>query len=403
MKKSIAVMLAAVMTLSMAACGSKKSDDTTAAAETTGAQETTAAAGETSAAEMPEYVSAFDLGDISEYVELGEYKNIEVTEQDATVTDEDVENELQSQLENATPEYAQIMEGTVKDGDVVNIDFVGKMNGEEFQGGSGSDFNLTIGSGQFIDGFEDGLIGKNVGDTVTLDLTFPEDYSKTNTDLNGAAVEFTVTINYIQGEELARELNDAFVQKQTDGQYNTVDEYRAYIREDLESSNQDTAKKTEINEAWGKIKENATFKKDPEKLINYIHDSQMYQFESMLSMYGVDKATYLAQMGQTEEEFEESLMDYCRDSAQTSLLVRAIIEAENIDLTDTEYEEGLQTLAEENNMDADTMKTTYAEAMIRDALRQRRIQDFVEENLVRVPAAETSAAETNAAETSAAN
>ena len=374
MKKSIAVMLAAVMTLSMAACGSKKSDDTTAAAETTGAQETTAAAGETSAAEMPEYVSAFDLGDISEYVELGEYKNIEVTEQDTTVTDEDVEKELQSQLENATPEYAQVMEGTVKDGDVVNIDFVGKMNGEEFQGGSGSDFNLTIGSGQFIDGFEDGLIGKNVGDTVTLDLTFPEDYSKTNTELNGAAVEFTVTINYIQGEELARELNDAFVQKQTNGQYNTVDEYRAYIREDLESSNQDTAKKTEINEAWGKIKENATFKKDPEELINYIHDSQMYQFENMLSMYG----------------------------AQTSLLVRAIIEAENIDLTDTEYEEGLQTLAKENNMDADTMKTTYAEAMLRDVLRQRRIQDFVEENLVRVPAAETSAAETSAAETSAA-
>ena len=330
-------------------------------------------------------------------MELGEYKNIEVTEQDTTVTDEDVEKELQSQLENATPEYAQVMEGTVKDGDVVNIDFVGKMNGEEFQGGSGSDFNLTIGSGQFIDGFEDGLIGKNVGDTVTLDLTFPEDYSKTNTELNGAAVEFTVTINYIQGEELAKELNDAFVQKQTDGKYNTVDEYRAYIREDLESSNQDTAKKTEINEAWGKIKENATFKKDPEELINYIHDSQMYQFESMLSMYGVDKATYLAQMGQTEEEFEESLMDYCRDSAQTSLLVRAIIEAENIDLTDTEYEEGLQTLAKENNMDADTMKTTYAEAMLRDALRQRRIQDFVEENLVRVPAAETSAAETSAA------
>ena len=197
--------------------------------------------------------------------------------------------------------------------------------------------------------------------------------------------------------------NDAFVQKQTDGKYNTVDEYRAYIREDLESSNQDTAKKTEINEAWGKIKENATFKKDPEELINYIHDSQMYQFESMLSMYRVDKATYLAQMGQTEEEFEESLMDYCRDSAQTSLLVRAIIEAENIDLTDTEYEEGLQTLAKENNMDVDTMKTTYAEAMLRDVLRQRRIQDFVEENLVRLPAAETSAAETSAAETSAAN
>lgn len=403
MKKSIAVMLAAVMTLSMAACGSKKSDDTTTAAETTGAQETTAAGSEATVTEMPEYVSAFDLGDISEYVELGDYKNIEVTEQDTTVTDEDVENELQSQVDNAAAEYEQITEGTVKDGDVVNIDFVGKMNGEEFQGGSDSDFNLTIGSGQFIDGFEDGLIGKNVGDTVTLDLTFPEDYSKTNTDLNGAAVEFTVTINYIQGEELAKELNDAFVQKQTNGQYNTVDEYRAYIREDLETTNKDTARKTEINEAWSKIKENATFKKDPEELINYVHDSQMYQFESTLAAYGMDKASYLAQMGQTEEEFEQTLMDYSRDQAQTSILIRAIIEAENIDLTDEEYEEGLQTLAEENNMEVDTMKANYAEAMLKDVLRQERIQNFVEENLVRVPAAETSEAETSAAETSAAN
>ena len=201
MKKWLTALLAAAMVLSLAACG-KDGGEETAAESTTAAEETESAQESESAAEEAEepsdYVSAFDLGDINEYVELGEYKNIRVTAQDTEVTDEEVEEELNSQVENSVPDYEKITEGTVAEGDVANIDFVGRMDGEEFDGGSGEDFNLTIGSGQFIEGFESGLIGKNIGETVVLDLSFPEDYSKTKPELNGKPVEFTVTINYVQ-------------------------------------------------------------------------------------------------------------------------------------------------------------------------------------------------------------
>ena len=390
MKKGIAVLLGAAMILSMAACGNKKTEDNAGTAETTGAVETESSASEETdaAAEMPEYVSAFDLGAIADYVELGEYKGIQVAARSTEVTDEEVEEELQSQVENAAPAYQEVTEGTVAEGDVANIDFVGKMDGVAFEGGTGSDFNLTIGSGQFIPGFEDGLIGKNIGDTVVLDLTFPEDYSTAKPELNGKAVEFTVTINYGQGEEIPNELNDAFVERITAGAYHTVEEYRAYLKEDLAASKVDDAKTARINEAWEKILANTTFKKDAEELITYINDNQLYQFENTLVMYGMTMESYLDTMGTTEEEFMAELNDYSKQNAQTQLLIRAIVEAENLDLSDSEYEAGLEDLAEQTGISLDTLKTSYPERMLKDILRQQRVQEFLEKTIVEVAAEE---------------
>ncbi|MCD2492295.1 trigger factor [Lacrimispora sp. NSJ-141] len=386
MKKGIAVLLCAAMVLSMAACGNKKSEEkTTAAGEETTAGENSGGSEETTAAttEMPEYVSAFDLGDISEYVELGEYKGIEVAAQNTEVTDEEVEAELQAQVENATPLYEEIKEGTVKDGDVVNIDFVGKIDGVAFDGGSGTGTNLTIGSGQFIEGFESGLVGKNIGETVELNLTFPEDYSKKNTDLNGKAVVFTVTINYVQGEEIPQELNDEFVQRISD-EFKTVDEYRAYVRSDLESNRKTEARNNKINEAWEKVMNNATFKKDAEELITYIHDSQLAQFKNSLAMYGMELETYLSSMEKTEEEFMSELQEAAESSAKSQVLVRAVVEKENMELTDEEYQEGCEKLAEENGYTLETLQSSYSEKLLMDILLESRIQDFLEQNVVEV-------------------
>ncbi len=385
MKKGIAVLLCAVMVLSVAACGNKKSEEkTTAAGEETTAGENSGGSEETTAAttEMPEYVSAFDLGDISEYVELGEYKGIEVAAQNTEVTDEEVEAELQSQVENATPLYEEIKEGTVKDGDVVNIDFVGKIDGVAFDGGSGTGTNLTIGSGQFIEGFESGLVGKNIGETVELNLTFPEDY-KQNSDLNGKAVVFTVTINYVQGEEIPQELNDEFVQRISD-EYKTVEEYRAYVKSDLESNRKTEARNNKINEAWEKVMNNATFKKDAEELITYIHDSQLAQFKNSLAMYGMELETYLSSMEKTEEEFMSELQKAAESSAKSQILVRAVVEKENMELTDEEYQEGCEKLAEENGYTLETLQSSYSEKLLMDILLESRIQDFLEQNVVEV-------------------
>ena len=402
MKKMTAVLLAAVMAFSLAACGGEDTDGTTAAEteESSSTDETEAAA------EEPEYFSAFNLDNLSDYVQLGEYKGIEVTAQDTTVTDEDVETELQSQVENATPIYEEITEGTVADGDVVNIDYEGTLDGVAFDGGTDTDFNLTIGSGQFIDGFEDGLIGKNIGDTVELNLTFPEDYT-VNSDLAGQDVVFTVTINYVQGAEIPQELNDEFVQRVTDGTYTTVDEYRAYVRSDLETTKVQEAESTMVNDAWAQIMENATYPNEATDLINYIHDNEMYNFEASLSMYGMDKASYLEAVGITEEDLEADLMDYSQNAARSQLLIRAIVEAEGMDgISDEEYQSRCETLAEELGLTADTLTSNYPEQMIRDAVYQDMVQEFLLQNIVQVEgesAEETTAAgDTTAAETTAA-
>ena len=385
MKKWLTALLAAAMVLSLVACG-KEGGDETAAESTTAAEETESAQESESAAEEAEepsdYVSAFDLGDINEYVELGEYKNIRVTAQDTEVTDEEVEEELNSQVENSVPDYEKITEGTVAEGDVANIDFVGRMDGEEFEGGSGEDFNLTIGSGQFIEGFESGLIGKSIGETVVLDLSFPEDYSKTKPELNGKPVEFTVTINYVQGEEIPSELNDAFVQRITGGEYTNVEDYRAYVREDLENSKIDAANTNRINEAWSQIMENATFKKDSPELYQYIYDSQMEQLESSIALYGMDMESYLTAMDMTQEELEEQLSQYAEDNARGQLVLRAIVETEHLDLTDAEYESSLTELAEESGMAAETLKSSYPKSMLMDILRQEKVEEFLQNNMV---------------------
>ena len=396
MKKGLAVVLGVFMVFSMAACGDKDKKETTgttAAVETVGTETTAAETvpGETDAGtaasgpEMPEYVSAFDLGDISEYVELGEYKGIQVKAQDLEVTDEEIEAEIKAQVESAVPSYEQVTEGTVAKGDVTNIDFVGRMDGEVFSGGSGEGFDLTIGSGQFIPGFEDGLIGKNIGDTVVLDLNFPEDY-KPNPDFNGKAVEFTVTINYVQGKEIPNELNDEFVSKVTNGECKTVDEYREYMRKERENGKAADAKSNKVNEALEKIEADATFKKEAKELIQYYYDSQAYQVESMIAMYGIDMDSYLSTMGMTEEQYQEELQKYAEQNTRWQLLTRAIVEAENLDFSEEEFESKLEQLASDTGMTVDSLKSAYGEAMLRDILRQQEVQDFVLETVVEAPA-----------------
>lgn len=381
MKKFTAILLSSVMILSMAACG-KKAEETTEASTggTESAAETSAEGDGSGSAQMPEYVSAFDLGDISEYVTLGDYRGIEVAAQDTTVTDEEVEEELQSQVENATPIYEEIKEGTVKDGDVVNIDYEGKLDGVAFSGGTDTGFNLTIGSGQFIEGFEDGLIGKNIGETVDLNLSFPDDYSP-NPDLADKAVVFTVTINYVQGEEIAQELNDEFVQRNSED-CKTVDEYRAYVKKDLENTKAETAENSKVNEAWDKITENATFLKDAEELITYIYDSQKAQFESSLAMYGMTMETYLSSVGMTEEQFESELTEASKSSAKSQLLIRAIAEAEGMELTDESFDEECEKIAGDLGYTADYLKSNYPEQLLKDIIFQEKIKDFLLETVV---------------------
>jgi trigger factor len=161
-----------------------------------------------------------------DYVTLGEYKGLNVSLEEMKVTDEDVEDEIAYNM-RLSEIYESLEEGTVHDGDVANIDYEGKLDGEAFDGGTAKGYDLEIGSGTFIDGFEDGLIGVAVGDTVDLTLTFPENYS--NEDLAGQETVFTVTVNEIKRTP---ELTDEHAETLSDGEYTDAASYRASVRED---------------------------------------------------------------------------------------------------------------------------------------------------------------------------
>ena len=171
----------------------------------------------------------------SKYVELGDYKGIEYTREVAEVTDTQIQSQVDSLLSSLT-ETTEVTDRPIEEGDTANIDFVGTMNGEEFDGGSGEGFDLEIGSDSFIDGFEDGLIGHSVGEKVSLDLTFPENYQ--SEDLAGKDVNFAVTINSIS-VKTTPELTDEVVKENTD--YDTVDAYKDSVRKDLEKQAEEDA------------------------------------------------------------------------------------------------------------------------------------------------------------------
>ncbi|MFT4008196.1 MAG: FKBP-type peptidyl-prolyl cis-trans isomerase [Lacrimispora sp.] len=192
-------------------CGKKAAEGTTAA-------ETTATESSAEESSAPETMASVDLtGMDNGTITLGNYKGIEVTKTPVEVTDEEVDQAVQSALQ-AKATYVEV-DRAVEDGDKVNIDYVGTKDGVAFDGGTAQGQDLTIGSNQFIDGFEDGLIGAKKGDKVTLNLAFPENYQ--NTDL--AEPVFEVTVNTISEQQIP-EINDAFVQENSD--FKTVDEYK---------------------------------------------------------------------------------------------------------------------------------------------------------------------------------
>ncbi|MBO7352750.1 MAG: FKBP-type peptidyl-prolyl cis-trans isomerase, partial [Lachnospiraceae bacterium] len=199
-------------------------------------------------------ITGYKSGDVT----LGQYKGVEYSPLSTEVTDEDIQKKIDSFL-NSNQEKVEITDRTdVRDGDVTSIDFTGYMNGETFEGGTGTDYPLTIGSGQFIDGFEDGLVGVNVGETVDLALQFPDPYQN-NPDFAGKPVTFTVTVNGIY-TMVTPEFTDELVADKTD--YNTTAEYRDYVASQLKTQLESDAQSSKEYDIVKKVIENSTFKKD---------------------------------------------------------------------------------------------------------------------------------------------
>ena len=295
---------------------------------------------ESSALTPMDEIRAEMFKNVDTLVELGDYKSISVTTEEETVTDQDIQDYIDGDLEYyGEPEH--IMEGAVADGDSINIDYVGKMDGEEFEGGSDQGHDLTIGSNSFIPGFEDQLIGMNVGETKTITVTFPEDYEN-NPDLAGKAAEFTVTYNYKNGDVIPAELTDELVASMgLDEDVKTVDDYKAYVKQQLEDKAASDQENNDFTAVLEELLNRCT--------VNGYHDDldqdQMYEEEieymkQMADSYSVSYEEFVTlYAGQPSvEAYEEQLKIDIEKYCKRIMIYRAIAVQENIEITQDEYE-----------------------------------------------------------------
>ena len=418
MKKNVIALIAGAMVLCMAAagCASQGNDNTgntnetaeTAATEEAAAQATQEPALEEDDMSWQEEDDAYLTGiNAADYVELPEdYKHLTVeAARPVDPTDDEVEARIDTELQNrATMEE---VDRKVKKGDTVNIDFVGKMDGEAFDGGSGN-YDLEIGSGRFIDGFEDGLIGAKKGETLDIELTFPEDYYETS--LAGRDVVFTVTVNTIS-KTVVPELTDDFVKSlnltNAFGQaVTTVDDYEDYIRSNMIEEREATYETTVKSAIVDALLDTCTFTQDPpENLVekyNYLLTRQLTYYA--LQNY-MDLETYMVgdgSSGITKDNYRDVIYDMAkRWYAKQGLAFQAIADKKELNPDEDEIS---TVIAEYVASDASTEKVEDLSRVIRESLRDEIMTDKVIDYLyehcrVKDPAEEDDA---DAAATSAA-
>lgn len=293
---------------------------------------------------LPIVEGEFELKDC---VELGEYKGLELTAVSAAVTDEEVEQRVLARMK---PETVEDESAAVEEGDTARIDFVGKKDGVAFDGGSSENYDLVIGSDSFIDGFEDGIIGMKKGETKDLNLTFPETYP--SEELAGQEVVFTVTLN-----EILRvpELTDEWAAKQGNGEYETLDAYMANQKAVMERMKERTRLQTLQGDAWYELQKVSTLHQLPAAYVT--EGTELFEDDVLqdASAYGMDLDAYLEACGMEKEQYETMKDQYGRYAAMSKLLLEAMVEAEDLSTDSDEYQEELNKLAGELEVEPDKL------------------------------------------------
>ncbi len=279
-------------------------------------------------------------------IKLGKYKGVKVEAMDTTVTDEDVQAEL-DKVKEQNARLVAADDKAVEDGDQTTIDFEGFVDGEAFEGGKGEDYPLTIGSHSFIDTFEEQLIGKKVGEEVEVNVTFPEEYQAK--ELAGKPAMFKVTIKEIKVKEYP-EIDDDFAQDVSE--FDTLDEYKADIKKNLED------KKTQEAEADKESKVIEAIVKDsemniPEKMIEAQAQQMLEEFAQNIAMQGISFEQYLQFTGATVDQLREQVTPQAKARVESSLVLEAIVKAEKIEATDEEFDEEVKKMAERYQMEVD--------------------------------------------------
>lgn len=281
------------------------------------------------------------LSDIKakDYVILGNYEELEVEVAEPEVTDEYLEGYIDYLLMNSAS-YESVTGRSVQSGDVVNIDFEGKMDGVAFAGGTAEGYELTIGSGQFIAGFEDGVIGMEIGETKDLELSFPDPYDP-NPDLSGAPVVFTVTLNSISEPEVP-ELTDEYVAGLNLAGCETVEDYRSYLYDGLLEQARASYEDEKMDAALTAMMENSVFEEPPAGIVNRLNDMLVSNAQTYAGLSNLEIGDYVSRAyGGSAEDYEETLKEQAADMARNYIMVAAVADKEKIKVTDEELTESL--------------------------------------------------------------
>ena len=374
----------------MTGCGNADTDTAETTQESMAESETGTEAG-TEDYGPEAYLSGINVAD---YVTLGEYKGIEVSVDAPVVTDEYLDSYIDYVLQSNMV-TTEITDRPVEEGDIVNIDYEGKIDGVAFDGGTAQGYDLTIGSGTFIDGFEDGLIGAETGETVDVNVTFPENYQ--GEEVAGKDAVFTVTVNSISVETLP-ELTDEFVQGLDVG-VNTVEEYRQYAYDLLmeeEQATHDSNAEIAVLEA---VMAGSQIQDPPEDMTNRYYNRIIDNMTYYASLYGYDLETFLSLQGTSEDEIRES----AAQAGQEIIVMQAIAEAEGLSVTDEELDAEIESNAGSLGYDdVEEYRASLDVEGYREYMMSEKVLDFLLENAVVTdvePETESAAETTEAAET----
>lgn len=300
-------------------------------------------------------------------VKLGQYKGLEIEDPRREVGDEDIQKELEK-LQNRHAKLVTLEEGAVESGDLVTIDFEGKIDGVPFEGGKADDYSLEIGSGSFIAGFEDQIVGMNINETRDISVTFPQDYGKE--ELAGKDAVFTVTVKLIKRKELAP-LDDEFAKDVSE--FDTLEELRADLANKLKQAAEAMAKRQMQKDAVSLAVENAEVD-IPSEMIDNRMEEMVSSMEQRLSTQGLTLDKYLTYTNSNMDELRERVRPDAETSVRQSLIIDAVAKAENLEVTEEEITEEIGRMSGEMKQDPE---------VIRKILEGQNQLEFIKESILR--------------------
>ena len=311
-------------------------------------------------------------------VELGKYKGVKIDKIDTEVTDEDIDKEIKREQE-ANGRMVTVDDRPIKDGDTAVIDFEGFIDDVAFEGGKGENYSLVIGSGSFIPGFEDQLIGKNKGDETDVNVTFPEDYNAK--DLAGKPAVFKVKINEIKVKELP-ELDDEFASEVSE--FDTMAEYREDVKKNLAEKKEKEAKEKKEDAVIEAIVKDSKME-IPDAMVETQTKNMVNDYARRLQSQGLSLEQYFMFTGLNMDKFMEQMKPGALKRIESRLILEAIVKAENFDVTDEEYEKELERIAEESKMEVDKLKEyigddEYGKNQIVEDLKIQKAIDLIVDN-----------------------